>query len=421
MKKKYVVMMRSFCVVGGGQQYLYQKAETLERAGFEVVGICGVGGKARISQLERFEKNCVDGMCYSPCFYNKRDQEKIVNEAIAIIDPHDDEEIYIESATASFALWAEMIAKKLNCRHVCFDFEEIFIHFTHSQCEFMDFKHKRKELLGITSNSLPLMFKGYKEVPPEEAYCYSAMCSNPVADVESPLVDEISKHQVVIGTIGRANKPYLIPCLEKIAEYINEHADTDFGVILIGGATETKYEEEAAAVFKNIKNATFYCTGMIFPIPKKLIMAVDAFVSSSGSATASARYGRPTVAVSANTHTGIGILDYTAKFSAIPEKELYLDIKDLLYDILDKKVCEHLPKIGLYDGPTYEERAEAEYKRQLMFVLENDTPLEYYDVSKVKKGGKTALVAFVARIFGRSFFLGVLKAVTNSKLKFLKG
>ena len=422
---KYVFVQASVCRMGGSQQYLYRKINFLKNLGWDVKVIVGYTGNVIMKQLAEYE-NCVPGILYSTCFFNKHDQQKIINEAIKIIDPKENENIYIESSTASNSLWCEMIAKKLNCRHVSFDFEEVFTNLTKTQLDYHDFKHRRREICGISPQALPLMFKGYKEIPEEEAYCYRAMCSNPIDDIEASdeineMIKSLKTHDCVIGTIGRAEKPFLIPTLKGIREYVLDNPERNFGILHIGGSPQIKYQEEAATIFDNVPNATYYCTGSIFPIPKVLASTCAAFVSSSGSASASARENIPTVSISPSTFMANGILNYTTRFAAVPDKEMNLTIKSQLSEIIDNKYCETHENLGLYDALPFSEEAKIQFKKQIDFVTENDTKLEYYDVSKVKKEGKTALVAAFARIIGRRSFLAVLKLIEKSNLTFIKG
>lgn len=419
--KKYVFLQPSICGMGGAQQYLFQKIETMEKMGWSTIIISAERGEILVESLKKYAKYVVEGLRYSTCYYNRIDQKKMLDEAIKYIAKQDDDELYIESATASLALWGEMIAERIHCRHICFDFEEIFTNLTKTQLEFVDYKHKRKELAGITTMSVPLMFKGYKEVSPDEAYCYRAMCSNPIANVRCELTGELTKYDCRIGTIGRAEKPYLIPSLERILAYTNEHPKVRYAVVLIGGAKEPKYAEEAEKLFRNAENVDFFSTGMIFPIPRELVHKIDVFVSSSGSANATARDGVPTIAVSPTTFHANGILDYTTRFAVLPKEEIGFDIKDMLYEVLDKQYCKHHDNLGIYGTIPYEELADAEYRKQVDFVLSCDAPLEYYDISKVKKEGRAYWIALVARIIGRDCFLTGLKLLEKSNWTLIKG
>lgn len=422
---KYVFLQPAVCGMGGAQQYLYRKINFLKQLEWDVVVISNDKGEILIEDLKSFSEMCVDGIRYSTCYYRKSDISKMVDEAISLIKPQENEQIIIESSTASTALWGEKIAEKLGCKHVCFDFEEIFTNLTQTQLNFMDFKHKRKELCGISVNALPLMFRGYKDVPEEQAYFYRAMCSNPVFDVDGDsktktIITELSGYDCVIGTIGRAEKPFLIPTLKGIKEYIESNTDRKFAVLFIGGNAQPKYELEAAAVFKDVENADFYCTGSIFPIPKKLVECCSVFVSSSGSAVATARNGIPTVSVSPSTFGANGILNYTTKFSAVPDKEVNLSIKSQLCEVLGNKYCENHQELGLYGNIPFDKEAEIEYKKQLDFVVKNDAPTQYYDISKIKKEGKPRIITFFSKLLGRKIFLLTLRVLDKSKLTFIK-
>lgn len=422
---KYVFVQKAVCGMGGAQQYLYKKINFLIENGFEVKVIVGVAGEMIIKKLAPYQ-NLVEGISISPCFFNRRHQKKIIDQAIQIIQPKEDEDIYIESCTASTSLWCEMIAKRLNCRHVSFDFEEVFHNLTKTQLDFHNFKHLRREICGISVNALPLMFKGYKEVAPEEAYTYNAMCSDPMDDItDDPktnnLIEKLKKYDLVIGTIGRAEKPFLIPTLKGILRYIQSKPHLKFAVLFIGGAEQKKYENEAAKIFSNVKNADFFCTGSIFPIPRSLAKMCNAFVSSSGSASSTAREGIPTVAISPITFGANGILNYTTRYSAISQEEGNLTIESQLTEIIDNNFCQTHSNLGLYDGIDLAKDYQIQCNRQIDFVVNNTSPLEYYDVSLVKKEGKIALVALAARIVGKGLFLWALRLLEKSNITLIKG
>ena len=54
-------------------------------------------------------------------------------------------------------------------------------------------------------------------------------------------------------------------------------------------------------------------------------------------------------------------------------------------------------------------------------MVNNTSPLEYYDVSLVKKEGKIALVALAARIVGKGLFLWALRLLEKSNITLIKG
>ncbi len=418
--KKYVFLQPSICGMGGAQQYLQKKIKVLREEGWQIYIISAEHGDIMIDSLKEFSNTCIEGIRYSTCYYRKRDVDRMSEKAIGMIAPTSDDHIIIESATASMALWGEVIAQKIHCRHVCFDFEEIFTNLTQTQLKFMDFKHRRKELCGIAPRSLPLMFKGYKDVPESEAYSYRAMCSDPVDDADSELAEVLKKYDRVIGTVGRAEKPYLIPTLRKIKEYIDKHSNHSYAVLHIGGAKEQKYSEEAKALFAAMENVDFYTTGMIYPIPRCLVNEVDVFVSSSGSASATAREGRPTIAVSASTFDAIGILNYTTRYSALPDQEKGIDIVDQIELVLDERYCENHDPIGLYKGLSVAEQALIEFKKQIDFVLDNKTTLEYYDISTVKKEGKMRFLTIASKLVGGNLFNHAIRVLENSNIKIIR-
>lgn len=417
---KYVFLQPSICGMGGAQQYLHKKIKVLKDLGWSVYIISAERGEIMIDSLKEYADMCIEGIRYSTCYYRKTDIDRMSDKAITIIAPSEADEIIIESATASMGLWGEVIASKIPCRHVIFDFEEIFTNLTKTQLKFMDFKHQRKELCGIVPKSLPLMFEGYKIVPEEQAYSYRAMCNDPVGDAEHEFTDVLMKYDRVIGTVGRAEKPFLLPTLRKIKEYILSHPSYKYAVLFIGGAKQQKYADEAEHIFDGMPNVDFYTTGMIYPIPRSLVRQVDVFVSSAGSAGATAREGIPTIAVCATTFKANGILNYTTRHVVLPDEEHESDIVEQIALVLDEKYCDSHQPMGLYDGLPIDEQAEIEFRKQLSFAHNNNEPLEYYDITKVKKEGKEKIVTTVSKMMGGYLFNKAIRLLEHSSSTIIK-
>lgn len=397
MKRKYYIILSwSIYGINGAVQYLYNKVNALKRLGFNVMLFTGNSGKVinslskiYISDLKVFSDFIIPELQYSPMMFSERKRNQVISKMFNIVIQPETEYI-IEANSISTAEWGELISQKLFAPCFWFDLQESYS-LTSSEIEFVRFKVSNNSIAGIAPESISLMLKQ----PNVDTVCFRAYCSNSVQDVEYSIPDYILNANVRIGIIGRLNKPFIIPTLNKLKGYMQSKKNLSFAIVLIGGAPKLEIQR-INTIFKNIDNINTYITDYIYPIPRNLIKINDLFISTSGSAVASMREGVPTVVIDANSNIPVGVLDYTITNDMYGENEYSLD--ELLDDILFHDFCKTHQKLGLEHG--FE---KFDYMSEVMTQLDYicKSKLSYYDISKIVPNNKYYFImSLFCRIIG---------------------
>ena len=322
--------------------------------------------------------------------------------------------IIIESSTASLCTWCELIASKLRCKHICFDFEEVFP-LSESQIDFAYFKHLRHELAGIVPESVPLMFRNSKYKIDKPEY-YSAMPELAIQDVPNKFNYELSKYDVVIGSFGRLEKEIVWPSLLGMKEYIELHPEKKVAVVLIGDTRNSEYKNRINGLFTGI--ADLFITGEVWPVPLSLVKRINVFISSAGSAVGTAIFDIPTIVMSPEKMGPLGILNYTTYDVVLPSKDYECCLLDLLKDILDFDFCNNHESLHMYDNYFSEKKSNdyKEFARQERIALEK-RPIEYFDVFKLKTFGGRFIASLFGKIFGHYLLYHTLVYIENKMFR----
>lgn len=420
-KNNYIFIMPSICNIGGAQLYLVNKLDYLRKHNWNVLVLYSRKDVILIKELEVFEEFRFEELQYSTCYYRKSHIAKTVAAVSKCIRNHvTDGFTVIESSTVSNAMWAELLASELKCKHICFDFEEVFTYLSNDQLKFLEFKFRREELYGISKKSVPLMFNNFITISENADYSYDARPMPPIQNCDSKYVGELKKYDTVIGSFGRLDKEFVFPTLLVIKEYVLKHTDMNFCVLLIGGTKDKRYKKRIYNEFRNVCDVII--TGEMFPVSRALIREVDLFISSSGSAIATAREGVPTITVVPKSIKSTGILNYTTKDFLYSATEQYYDILDLIYLVIDDSYCLKHSDLGLYDNweVEYNKLSEVVFEKQLIIAKKTNNS-NYYNVTKIKRTGSRGLIAVFAQIIGAKAFHFTLKIARKFKGTLVKG
>ena len=222
--KKYILFCYNITGMGGGQQFVYTKAKYLSHNGFDVTVFSTIEGEIIIEGLRQYEKYIWRELKYPPCSFRKRTIDSIVNSIHKTCDGNYDE-ILVESDGGYETQWAEIIASKLNAQHVIFSVaEQQNKKYSNSYLDYLYFKYQRKELYGITADSIRLMFKDYKDIPDSEKYAFAATCNNVVDIYNSVSEYPIPDADINIAGIWRTNKEGFVKLpasLFTVASFLN--------------------------------------------------------------------------------------------------------------------------------------------------------------------------------------------------------
>ncbi len=331
--KSYIFLTPNIFNVGGAQMYLKYKSEWLTEKGYKVIIISSKKGKYMINGLEHFKDFVVEGLLFPPhCFY-RRKRKKLEKRILNIVGDKADEMI-IESTSITVAVWGEIIANFYHAKHLVYTLQE-HNEVTNTEIfNFLKFKNIRRELAGINPQSIPQLFKSESINGP---YLKAYTLKIP-EDYDYYLVNEIAKADFAIASIGRLEKPFVMPLVKEIISFAQMHDDKSFILLMIGGSENKSIEKTLKKMFRKVSNMKLYITGFIYPIPLKLLHIPDVFISSSGACRVSSQQNKLTISIDAHDHKPIGIIGITTKNGIFRDGEPEIELSTLLKEILiDKK------------------------------------------------------------------------------------
>ncbi len=385
--KTYVMIFGIANIVAGGPIYDCNKIRYLKERGWIVNVLPTDSGKVYIQPLEEYASVSFPFIQIQPYLFTKRELKRKLDLLESYITISD--EIIIETGTDYTALWGELLAKRLQAKHIIMFLDEKNSHVNQFTAPFYKFKYERNELASISKKSLEHIFGRYFELKEEPKHVLTAVCSNAVADIKSDLKDKIPDGDYVIGSIGRLDKPFVPKIIDAICEFANRNPEKVVSVCLLGGADNLSINKikEKLNVQKNIR---YFISGYIWPIPKDVFEKIDVFVSAAGSSKVSANQNVPTIRIDVITYRPEGIIkDWVNNKSFVLEKE-DASICDYLIDILEnqkKYLIEGI--IGLQD----EWRVVCRnFDKHMEFCNNASSKKEYFKVDKMWNGSMKELM-----------------------------
>ena len=377
--KLYVFLRPSIAGLGGSLIYTSNKISFLKNNGYDVLYYHANGhkGEFQIEKLLEYKDYYEERLLLPSYYFDKDTITDVINRFQEYAKSKRYESIIIESETILLATWGEVIASIINARHIIYLLAEKNTIYDSITYEFLRFKQRRKELVGISTNSIKDMFKGKIEIPTSKSLSLPAYCYNTVDDVEFPDIIP-SSESINIGSLGRLDKPYVKYAFRDLKRYVKRKRDVNYNLIIIGGGVE---KNEILETFADTDNLKIFYIGNIYPIPLKLLLKIDVFISSSGSSLLTSKLGKLTITYDASDYMPIGILGITTDSILNRKKgEPAIGLDVLLDDILVKKKYNES-----IDENYLVKLNDFSFDSHLLFLEETEKELIYFDFAKLTK------------------------------------
>ena len=373
IKLDYIILTYTIMDMGGSIIYTRNKVEFLENSGWKVfVYSAHERGTVIVKDLEKFDEYIMIELKNPPYIFDDIELDRLTNSIISNITS---ETVIIESHTPVLSLWGELLADKLKAKHIIHSLTETYDKIPGPMISFLDFKHKRRELAGITKNSLSLLFKGYKVLKENEKYCLNAVCTNVVEDVDNDRVDNIEKLDINIGSITRLEKRFVQVLVDEVIIFADKNKEKNIQLVFFGDSKSKNFTKNIYKKVRDIDNLNVIVTGFLYPIPRKIFELTDVFVSVAGSATITAREGIPTIAVDVMDSKPIGILGYDTSSSLYRDNDKYQSISEVLEKFFSsKKIDAQVLNINEFKLRDYNE----EFLNHMKFIKNSDQTKIYY-------------------------------------------
>lgn len=381
--KTYIFLTFAIYGIGGTQIYVRNKLNYLRKKGWDVKVITTEPENADsvvVKELLPYQNMVFPELMKNPNLYTEEEREEILERICQVLGRISQDSV-IEPNFIQVTFWGELIAEKLGIRNFIFLIQEEYEIRIKSYLKFFEYKFKRGEFAVNTKYALKKIFDGFFEIPDGVDAYLAAVCHNTVEDCESSLTENLPEADFTIASIGRINKPFVYPMMEGLIEYVKEHSNNTFLLLLIGGSPVQEDLDRLYKMAEGVTNAELLITGAIFPVPFKLMSKADVYVASAGAAKTSADAGFPTVAIDANDYKPIGVVGYTTEdiVHRRPEQEI-VPLKKHLDDILYEKKY-HGTEMKMLKA---EKELAEEFDKHLAYLEKADKHIQYYDIKKIR-------------------------------------
>lgn len=379
--KKYVFLTFAVAGIGGTQIYVRNKILFLTSLGWDVTVICTeTGDNVIVKELIPYKGNSFPELIKNPFLFSKKQRLSIVERMKNCIGTGY-EQVVIETNIMPATPWGEMLAEDIHAKHFIFLIQEDYSLSDIRYMKFFDFKYQRGELAGNTKYALKQLFDGYRSIPDEKNGELLAVCYNVVEECESEHDKGIINADYHIGSIGRVNKPFVLPMVKDIAAFAQLHNDKRIQLVLFGGSPNQKDYDDIYCLVEKVENLNVYITGPIFPVPRHLLNKMDVFVSSAGAARTSSDEGFITIAIDAMDYEPIGIVGYDTKETVHRDPNVSHDSTQRLLErvLIEEEFKGKKPSVTV-TNPDYMEV----FKDHMSYIERSEKSFRYYDVNRLK-------------------------------------
>lgn len=415
--KKYILICGIANIISGAPIYYKNKIDYLEDKKWNVTVLPINSGTVYINGFEKYNHKNFEFLQYYPFVFNKRKIEEylqILSDYVLKNDTNNFEDIVIETGTDYTAYWGELLAKKINAKHIVVFLDENNAFVNENTYEFFKFKYMRKELACISNQSLSRIFGKYFDLLDENAHVLTACCSNSVGNVVSSLIDNIPKGDYVIGSIGRLEKGYVVNIIDSVINFAKMHHEKNFVMCFIGGSDNSEVINQIKKSFSNVGNIKLYITGFLWPIPKDVFECFDVFISGAGSANVSANMDIPTIRMDVINNKPLGIIN-----DVLNETDFTLTNEASIEDYLDYLLLKG-NSIGIKNRITIEEQHKWIndcFDNHITFLDNSTKDKNYFDTSNLIGNDKKRILKVFFAFFSLDTYLKLKKIIKHGALK----
>ena len=382
----YIFLIPSIVEVGGGEFYVANKAQYLNRLGYNVIIISTRKKKAFIPYLKQFEKYIWQELEYPISATPKRIVRKIEQRLHNIINNKD---VIFESNMVTLSPWGEYFAHIFQGLHIAYPLSEGFSVQTPSMKDFFEFKLNQHLLFGITEKSIALLLGTIQNI---DNTCLLAVgCTyNQIQDVPLPKSIKLEGFDYNILCLGRLSKSYVKAATKAVSKFADIYFNKRIQYIVVGGDCTKEEKSLLVNMISNNENVYGVFTGALSPLPLRLFNIADAAIASAGCVGICRRCGLLTISVDANDSKAIGVFNVTTNNSIYRNDEPKINIETILEEVLVKKKYSALGTLA---------EIEPDYSEHLN-IINKQYDKHYYNIFDIKNPIRYKVLKFIYTIFG---------------------
>lgn len=338
----YCIIIPSFTGLGGAQLYALRRAKYLNDNGYEVTFLVSEYNP-EILTIPEYVKVVSFSNLNKPIFFASKESKIIFFQQVKTYFCKI-ENLVIESFSWEPSTWGEIMAYELKAKHFIYSLGEPNLYPVRYRyvLEYVIFKLKRKEFIGLSSNSLKIILGKYF-LSEFNNYVNISFDTNELAEITSPqFLEQCLTDSFIIGTVSRLSKPYIDELIYSTIRLSVANSLKVFNLIICGDSTLKGYTAEDYKVrflnnpeIKIPKNLKIIFPGYTHPLGKDLFKKLNVFVGMGTAVINSISQGCPTIVVDPRVNLSIGILGVdTDNFAYSWNKKFYL-IEDTISKLMN--------------------------------------------------------------------------------------
>jgi hypothetical protein len=394
--KKYIII-GGISGIGGWQLYIDAKAEYMKEMGWKVIVFGGDNSKkVKIAGLKEYTPYIIPELSQNIVCFTTRQKNSIIKQMTRIIGTTTDKEVIIESTSIRHAFWGELLASELTAKHFVYLLHSYIPKINKAALDYFDYKYNRHELAGMTDQTIPMLFRGYRNIEEGKTYGLRATGKNPMKKDDE--YDQLAKQYLeivndcdyLIGSFGTLNKPHTLKILDDVITFARNHQDNRFAYIVIGSSSKGLVEEKIRKRLEYVQNIKILIVEEMFPVPELLFDSLDVCIASWGCATVAGRTKAKTIRLLNDIDTtAIGVAGYTLTkepYNEFPSEECAL--VEMLEDILINKKYDEYPFVPPSPYLSY----QVEFIKHMEFLRSVAGEQVYYNMNKLKYDNYTDFI-----------------------------
>ncbi len=357
----------------GAPRYVNNKCRYLKEHGWDVAVFWSYDvSPAQLEHLIPFDKKeyIVHELLFFPCWFTKRHQNKVVERIVCQIGQAD--QIVIESNKLQLGAWGEMIAKRINAKHINFVTTEKIKINNKATFDFCYAKLQRREFFTISSSAVKYLFSNYINLAHPEEYYWSASPGIEVKEYSFPDFDNLPHSDFTITSFGRT-KGYFPYMLDELRDFSTRHPDKNINLFFLGDLSDIAEIKEKVGL-GNVHLVLH--SKSVDVLPLQVFTKSDVVVATAGCAIIAEKNGGKVLAMDVKRKHPLGLFGYTTwdsnTYSGNYENKMSLS--EWLHTLLIEKTVFQKMR---------DDRVSHSFDYQMSFVASPDGC--YFDSSKMRE------------------------------------
>lgn len=265
-------------------------------------------GDVLVSGIQHFAFGSYPFLYRHPGEFSRGDRVMLLDSLVNAVGPIDGKCV-VETGTDWTSLWGELLAERLNAKHVVNWLDENNKWAKIKYSDFLYFKYNRDELRCISPQAADNLLADCPGYDTNDPPLFKAACSNSIGLEANQFSSALNRADFNIGSIGRLEKRAAVTAISAAERFASAHPSQRIQVVLFGGTHDRMWLAKIKDASSRLDNLEIVVTGYMWPLPMDALEKMDIFLSSSGSCRASEMLGIPTVAIDVGDGSAIGFVD----------------------------------------------------------------------------------------------------------------